>query len=98
MKNIIICGLGAVGLTYGGKFRGKCEGKCEGKSNLRILVDEARLKRYTENKPVLNGVEQNFEYILPQDEFDADLIIISTKASGLASAIEQIRNFVKPET
>ena len=53
------------------------------------------MKRYTENKPVLNGVEQNFEYILPQDEFDADLIIISTKASGLASAIEQIRNFVK---
>ena len=90
MKNIIICGLGAVGLTYGVKLRNK--------SNLRVLVDEARLKRYTENKPVLNGVEQDFEYILPDGKFDADLIIIATKSSGLESAIKNIKNFVAPET
>ena len=90
MKNIIICGLGAVGLTYGVKLRNK--------SNLRVLVDEARLKRYTENKPVLNGVEQDFEYILPDGKFDADLIIIATKSSGLESAIKNIKNFVTPET
>ncbi len=86
----MICGLGAVGLTYAGKLRGKC--------NLRILTDEARLKRCTENKPVLNGVEQDFEYILPDNKFDADLIIISTKASGLESAITNIKNFITPET
>lgn len=90
MKNIIICGLGAVGLTYGVKLRNK--------SNLRVLVDEARLKRYTENKPVLNGVKQNFEYLLPDGKFDADLIIIATKSSGLESAIKNIKNFVTPET
>lgn len=90
MKNIIICGLGAVGLTYGVKLRNK--------SNIRVLVDEARLKRYTENKPVLNGVEQDFEYILPDGKFDADLIIIATKSSGLESAIKNIKNFVTPET
>ncbi len=90
MKNIIICGLGAVGLTYGGKFKEKC--------NLRILVDSERLKRYTKNKPILNGEVQEFEYILPNDSFDADLIIISTKAFGLDSAIEQIKNFVSKDT
>lgn len=90
MKNVIICGLGAVGLTYGVKLRDKC--------NLRILVDETRIKRYAENKPVLNGVEQDFEYILPNDKFAADLIIISTKASGLKAAIVQIKNFLTPET
>ena len=86
MENVIICGLGAVGLTYAMKFRDKC--------TLKILVDNERLKRYTESKPVFNGIEQNFEYILPSDKFDADLIIITTKAQGLKSAIQNIKNIV----
>ena len=92
MKNVIICGLGAVGLTYAMKFWGK--DKC----TLKILVDEERLKRYTKNKPVFNGIEQDFEYILPSDKFDADLIIIATKAQGLESAIQNIKNFVSEKT
>lgn len=90
MKNVIICGLGAVGLTFAVKFRGKC--------NLKILVDEARLVRYLKNKPVLNGVEQDFDYILPDESFEADLIIIATKSSGLKSAVENIKNFVSYKT
>lgn len=96
MKKIIICGLGAVGLTYASKFRGKW-GKW-GKSDLRILVDSERLARYQKNKPMLNDMEQDFEYILPSGEFDADLIIIATKSNGLESAIEYIKNFVSPKT
>ena len=92
MKNVIICGLGAGGLTYAMKFWGK--DKC----TLKILVDEERLKRYTKNKPVFNGIEQDFEYILPSDKFDADLIIIATKAQGLESAIQNIKNFVSEKT
>ena len=90
MYKVIICGLGAVGLTFAVKFRKKCE--------LRILVDEERLARYKKNKPTLNGAEQNFEYILPSEDFEPDLIIISTKSSGLASAIESIKNFVRKDT
>ena len=84
MKNVIICGLGAVGMTYASKLGGKSRGKC----NLKILVNEERLERYSKNKPILNGVEQDFNYILPDDNFDADLIIIATKASGLDSAVK----------
>ena len=90
MENVIICGLGAVGLTYAAKFRGKC--------NLKILVDKERFMRYTAKKPVLNGVEQDFDYILPYDKFDADLIIIATKSQGLNSAVEYIKNFVSKKT
>ena len=90
MNKVIICGLGAVGLTFAVKFRRKCE--------LRILVDEERLARYKKNKPTLNGTEQNFEYILPSEVFEPDSIIISTKSSGLASAIESIKNFVRKDT
>ena len=94
MKNVIICGLGAVGMTYASKLGGKSRGKC----NLKILVNEERLERYSKNKPVLNGVEQDFNYILPDDNFDADLIIIATKASGLDSAVKMIKNFVSSIT
>ena len=87
MKKILICGLGAVGLTYAVKFKSSSE--------LKILVDEERYKRYTQNKPVFNGVEQMFDYILPSDKsFQPNLIIIAVKAQGLESAIENIKNFI----
>lgn len=91
MKKIIICGLGAVGLTYAAKFKGKCD--------LRILVDSDRLERYSNNKPVFNGKTMDFEYILPEKkDFTADLIIIATKAQGFLSAVKNIKNFVGNNT
>ncbi len=91
MKKVIICGLGAVGMTYAVKLRGKCE--------LKILVDAKRLERYTNNKPLFNGEEQTFDYILPSDSsFVADLIIIATKSYGLIQAIGNIKNFTTSDT
>lgn len=90
INNVIICGLGAVGLTYAAKLKDKC---C-----LKILIDSKRLERYRREKPSLNGVSLEFDYILPDDCFEADLIIISTKAQGLDSAIENIKNFVGEKT
>ena len=96
MNKVLICGLGAVGLTFAVKFRGKCD--------LKILVDEERFKRYQQNKPVLNGRVQEFEYVLPSNTFTPniftppDLIIIATKAQGLESAIKNIKNFVGKDT
>ena len=91
MKKVIICGLGAVGMTYAVKLRGKCE--------LKILVDAKRLERYTNNKPLFNGEEQTFDYILPSDSsFVADLIIIATKSYGLIQAIGNIKNFTSSDT
>ena len=88
--NVIICGLGAVGLTYASKFKDV--------SNLKILADKKRLEKFKTQKPVLNGKEMDFDYILPDGKFDCDLIIISTKADGLGSAIENIKNFVGEKT
>ena len=101
MDKVLICGLGAVGLTFAVKFRGKCD--------LRILVDEERLERYKKNKPALNGKIQEFEYVLPSNNtftpvsftpvsFTPDLIIIATKAQGLESAIKNIKNFIGKNT
>ena len=90
MQKVVLIGLGAVGLTYAVKLLTKCD--------LYILADEEPIKRYQKSKPVFNGKEQDFEYILPSDKFIADLIIIATKSYGLNSAIKSIENFVGENT
>ena len=90
MEKVVLIGLGAVGLTYAVKLRDKCD--------LSVLVDKERLERYTKNKPVFNGVEQDFSYILPSEKFSADLIIIATKSNGLEQATDNIKNFVSADT
>ena len=90
MRKILICGLGAVGLTYAVKFKANSE--------LKILVDKERLGRYNQNKPIFNGVVQEFDYLLPDEAFTPDLIIIATKSQGLEGAIKNIKNFVNENT
>ena len=93
IKNILICGIGAVGSIYADKIQ------TFAKDNLRVLVDEARMEKYTKNPVVFNGRELYFNYVLPQEtDFKADLIIIATKFSGLLDARNNIENFVKDDT
>ncbi len=93
IKNVLICGLGAVGSIYAVKIK-----NYQGAS-LKILVDNWRLARYKNSPLIFNGTEYNFDYILPSEtDFKADLIIIATKFSGLGEAVENIKNFVKDDT
>ena len=92
IKNVLICGIGAVGSIYANKINNS-------NANLKILVDKKRLDNYTKNPKIFNGKPLNLDYILPDDKnFKADLIIIATKFDGLSDAIENIRNFVKEDT
>jgi len=90
MKNVVLIGLGAVGLTYAVKFRNKC--------NLYILVDRERMRKYIDTPPIFNGVEQKFNYILPNEKIQADLIVIATKSNDLDTAISNIRNCISQDT
>ena len=90
MTKVVLIGLGAVGLTYAVKLRDKCD--------LYILGDRQHIEKYSKKKPVFNGIEQDFSYILPTDKFDADIIFITTKSNSLGTAIENIENFVTPNT
>lgn len=93
IKNVLVCGIGAVGSIYADKIE-KFTPK-----NLRVLVDEARLERYKKNPTVFNGRVLDFNYILPNDtSFKADLIIIATKFDGLNEVIKNITNFVYDDT
>ncbi len=93
IKNVIICGIGAIGSIYADKIHNKTP------ENLRVLVDRERKERYIKNPIIFNGRELNFNYILPTDNnFKADLIIIATKNNGLNDALENMKNFVKDDT
>lgn len=93
IKNVIICGLGAVGSIYAEKIQNYPN------ANLKILVDEQRLKKYLKNPIIMNGRELMFDYVLPTEtQFKADLIIIATKYDGLNSAIKNLKNFIKEDS
>lgn len=89
IKKVIICGLGALGLTYANKLKDVCE--------LKILADSDRMEKYKKNIPTLNGQNIELDYILPEEKWNPDLIIVSTKSTGLDSAISYIKNFVTPK-
>lgn len=93
IKNVLICGIGAVGSIYAQKIQNFSP------DNLRILVDEKRFRKYIKNPVIFNEKELNFDYILPKNEnFEADLIIIATKYDGLNDAVRNIKNFVNENT
>ena len=93
IKNVLICGIGAVGSIYANKIQNFDA------ENFRVLVDKQRYERYIKNPTIFNGKELNFNYILPDDNnFKADLIIIATKYDGLFDVIENIKNFVQEDT
>ena len=93
IKKVLLCGLGAVGTVYADKLQ-KFDAE-----NFRVLVDENRLKRYSENPIYFNDTKLDINYITPDDaNFKADLIIIATKITGLAQAIDEINNFVQDDT
>ncbi len=93
IENVIICGIGAIGAIYANKINEYDSEK------LKVLVDPARLEKYTKNPKVFNGKPLNLNYILPDNkDFKADLIIIATKFDGLQDTIKNIENFVKEDT
>ncbi|CCY23683.1 2-dehydropantoate 2-reductase [Brachyspira sp. CAG:484] len=93
IKNVLLCGLGAVGTIYADKIQRF------NPDNFRALVDRKRLERYKVNPIIFNGIQLDFNYSLPEDtDFKADLILIATKYSGLDEAVRNIENFVKEDT
>ena len=93
IKNVLICGLGAIGSIYANIIS-----NYDSKS-LKILVNKQRCNKYKKNPLIFNGKELIFDYILPDNEsFKADLIIIATKNDGLKDAINNIKNFVQENT
>lgn len=93
MKNVIICGLGAIGSVFAVKISDY------DKTVLSVLLDKERFERYKNTPTLFNGKQYDFNYITPDSlAFEADLIILATKNNGLAESLSAIKNFVGKDT
>lgn len=92
IKKVLLTGLGGVGTVYSNLIN-------KNKNiEFKVLVDKTRLKKYKKEPRLLNGEPCEFEFITPEDEFKPDLVIISTKSTGLYDAIKNLKNFVDKKT
>ena len=97
IKNVILCGMGAVGSVYAYKINEYS--KLNKDIDFKVLVDKERYERYTKTPILYNDNLLDVKYILPDaDEFKADLIIIATKMSGLNSVLKELKNFISDNT
>lgn len=92
MNNITIVGLGAIGSVYATTM-------VDNGVAVRVAVDADRRERYTKQGVVFNGKRYDFDYYTPSSgDTVADLVIIATKSSGLADALELIAPIVGKNT
>lgn len=92
MNNITIVGLGAIGSVYATVM-------VDNGVAVRVAVDADRRERYTKQGVVFNGKRYDFDYYTPSSgDTVADLVIIATKSSGLADALELIAPIVGKNT
>ena len=93
IKNILLCGLGAVGCTIADKISKMQDIK------LKILADKTRIEKYCKTPRIFNGKPLNLNYILPENnDFKPDLIIITVKFNGLDDTINNLKNFIGRNT
>jgi 2-dehydropantoate 2-reductase len=93
IRHVMIVGLGALGTLYAEKFSHFPD------VQVSVLVDEARRARYLATGIWYNGQKCEFHYVLPQQGGPiADLILVSTKSNGLASALDMMAPFVGEDT
>lgn len=93
LKNIYLCGLGALGGMYASRF---CAAPVH---NLQVVADPDRTRRYREDGITVNGSRLALSYLPPgQDAPVADLLVIGVKWHQLNQAIAQVRSYVGEQT
>lgn len=92
IKKVLLIGLGGVGTVYANLIS-------KNKNiDLKILADNKRIEAYKKNPRTLNNKPCLFSYLQLGDTFNPDLIILSTKSTGLKTAVESIKSYVNKNT
>ena len=94
IKKVSLIGLGAVGTLYAHLLSQKMPA-----DDLRVIADAARIERYRRDGIFCNGVRCDFHYVTTdEDPVPADLLLVTTKFTGLAAAIPVMAPHVGPDT
>lgn len=91
MMNVVVVGAGAVGMVVGNSLSGWCD--------LKFALDSNRIQRIKRSDCFFNDKSCDINSFTPSiNDSKADLIIITTKASGLDDALDLIEPIVGSDT
>ncbi len=90
---IAIIGKGALGLLYGDMAQ-----KALGPDAVVYVMDAERRERYAGRTYTVNGEERSFRDATPAEAGTADLVILATKARGLAGALDLVPELLGERT
>ena len=93
INNVAIIGMGALGTMFGTEIQEKI-----GRDHVCFLMDKDRYQKNIDLEYKVNGSPADFRIITPDTAEPADLIIVSTKATGLDTALNTMESSVGPET
>ena len=91
IKTVGLIGLGAVGALYAERML-----SCG--ADIRVIVDESRKGRYSQEGVYVNGARVDFPYVTPDEAAPVDLLLIVTKEGGLLGAMDTAAGFIGPDT
>lgn len=93
IENVTIIGMGALGTLYGRTIQNTL-----GPQHVSFLMDKERLARARQHPVLVNGMEETFRRIGPEEAAPADLILVAVKGPGLADALDTMAPAVGPDT
>ena len=94
IENVTIVGMGALGMLFGERIANSL-----GTDHLCYLMDRRRKERHAGDRYIINGKQVSFRMAAPDEVTGpADLVIVSTKYSGLYEARKLMRSVVDENT
>lgn len=93
IKTTAIVGMGALGLLYGEAIAEAC-----GRDAVRFVMDAERYDNHKNDVYYINGKQQDFVLQSSASAGPADLVIVATKFSGLAQALDEMQGLVGEQT
>ena len=93
LNNVTLIGMGALGTLFATILRETLPPE-----SVTFLMDPERYEKYHDRPVLINGTPVRFNMTTPDLAKPADLIIVSTKATGLSEALDTLETSVGPDT
>lgn len=93
IRKAAIVGRGAVGLLYGSVIE-----RSLGPDAVEFVMDDARYARHEGEHVTVNGEPLRVRTLRASEATPVDLVIVSTKATGLVDALDTLGRLVAPHT
>ena len=93
LENVTLIGMGALGTLFATVLLESLPPE-----SVTFLMDPERYEKYHAEPVLVNGTPVRFNMVTPDQAKPADLVIVSTKATGLLAALDTLETSVGPDT